>query len=215
MDTENNKYKKYETNIIKYLDDNYLSNKIKFNANPDEFIRKFTPFIHLVNYWSQLLCITIAKCDEPKIRGKLIKNLYDENCNELTHVDTFGLFIKEIDVNNICEHPIDIHLIAKSNIIFDSMNLITNFVESNDFNDVCQMLGAIEYTYHLISADINKYCADKLNIIPRFHYSIHEILDKEHSFELFEANNKKIKQENLEFGAKWIIESINTLLTSQ
>ena len=75
------------------------------------------------------------------------------------------------------------------------------------------MLGSIEYIYHLISSDITLYINSETNFKPTFHYTVHEILDINHSYELFEANSKQIDEKNLKFGADWIIDTINDLLT--
>lgn len=211
---DNKLYEKYNTNIIKFLDLHYAKNKIKLNKNLDinEFVIRFLPFVHLVNYWSQILALTISACPDPKKRKMIIKNLYEENCEEYSHVDTFLLFIEESNINKI-NLKYNIDFIEKNYVIDKSIKDITNFILNNTFDDSCQMLGSIEYVYHLISADIKSYIISQTNVNPNFHYTVHEILDINHSYELFEANSKQIDEFNLQFGAEWIINTINDLLT--
>lgn len=203
-----------DNNIIKFLDLHYEENKIKLNQNLDinTFVINFLPFVHLVNYWSQILALIISNCLDPKKRKMIIKNLYEENCEEYSHVDTFILFIKESNINNV-DLKYNLVEIEKNPIVNNSIENITNFILNNTFDDSCQMLGSIEYIYHLISADINSYINLKTNSKPNFHYTVHEILDIQHSYELFEANSKQINEYNLKFGAEWIINTINDLLT--
>ena len=94
MDTNFNN--DFHVNIIKFLDLHYSNNRIKFfYANIDMFVMNFLPFVHLVNYWSQILALVISSCPDPKKRKMIIKNLYEENCEEYSHVETFLLFIEE------------------------------------------------------------------------------------------------------------------------
>ena len=213
-DNDNKLYEKYNNNIIKFLDLHYAKNKIKLNQNLDinEFVIRFLPFVHLVNYWSQILALVISSCPDPKKRKMIIKNLYEENCEEYSHVDTFLLFIEEANINKI-NLKYNLAEIEKNSIIDNSIENITNFILHNTFDDSCQMLGSIEYIYHLISSDITSYINSETNFKPTFHYTVHEILDINHSYELFKANSKQIDEKNLKFGADWIINTINDLLT--
>jgi hypothetical protein len=210
-DEHKDKYKG-EYNIIQILDKMYQNNKLNFsNLNIDNFIKNFSPFIHLVNYWSQILGLLLYKCNDPEIRRKIVKNLYEENCEKYTHVDTFMLFIKECNINNI-NVKYNLEEIPMNDVIKEAINSITHFVINNTFDDSCQMLGTIEYIYHLISIEINNYIYNITNIKPEFHYSVHEILDIEHSYDLFNSNKLEIDLKNLEFGAHWIIKSISSLI---
>ncbi len=65
------------------------SNKIKFPPNITKFAEKFSFFIELVNYWTQILGLVLFKSSFPSNRKNLIKNLVDENLSELTHCETF------------------------------------------------------------------------------------------------------------------------------
>ena len=188
--------------------------KINFTQlDINNFMLKFLPFVHLVNYWSQILGFVIYKCSNPNIRGKIIKNLYEENCEEYTHVDTFLLFMKEININNN-NLDFDIKFIPKNLYIEQAEKRILEFVLNNTFDDSCQMLGAIEYIYHLISEDINTYICKNYNIKPQYHYTIHEILDIKHATDLFDCSTQKINIKNLKFGYDWIVNSIQSLLNS-
>jgi len=215
--TNNNKYNSTFTREFKILDQLYQSKKINFrNLNLNDFSRKFLPFIHLVNYWSQILGFVVYRCSNPNLRNKIIKNLFEENCEEYTHVDTFLLFIKELEnrLDNIQYDNIqyEINLIPKNIFIEKLQKDIEEFVLNNTFDDSCQMLGAIEYVYHLISSDINSYCYEKFNIKPRYHYCVHETLDISHATDLFDCNSQEFNIKNLEFGGKWIVNAIQFLL---
>jgi hypothetical protein len=75
------------------------------------------------------------------------------------------------------------------------------------------MLGSIEYTYHLISSDINKYFTQTHGKNPSYHFDLHEIIDQTHSKELIESSdNHEPIESNIEFGSKWIIGIIKELV---
>lgn len=195
--------------MIKYYD----NNKIIFPSDIKSFSFNFSFFIELVNYWTQILALTLHKSSYPDNRKYLVKNLVDENLSELTHVETFYNFLLECDYNN-SNHIKE--LITKSklnNIVIKYKTMLENFIIQNTFSDCVEMLGAIEYTYHLIATDINKYFSIKLKKEPSFHFNLHEILDITHAEELFlSSENSTILNSNIEFGTKWIINVINELI---
>jgi len=220
-----------DNSTIDYLNQQYEIYKVDLSdIDLDDFAVSFAPFIHLVNFWSQLLALVISKSSKPALRKKIIKYLYKANCDELSQVDTFKLFINECQNNKLASFikEVNLHLDSDNQIkqnlsidteIFESNPLIStykisilNFIETNDFNDCCQMLGAIEYIYHLISKDINYYYKLQTNSDPSYHYTADKVLDISHSNDLFECNSKLINEENLEFGIKWITNCIRTLI---
>jgi hypothetical protein len=199
----------------------------------EDFTISFAPFVHLINYQSQILALTIAKSSDPNLRKKIILNLFEENCKDLTNVDTFKLFIlecrnhklatiiKEINSDLDSENQIkpNLSIFDTNTDLFDSNPLIMmykisilNFIETNDFDDCCQMLGTIKYIYHLISVDINAYYKTKTGLEPSNHYTIDKIMDIISANNLFECNSKPINETNLEFGIKWITNSIRSLV---
>jgi hypothetical protein len=226
---------------IDYLNEEYQIHKIDLVGSDiylEDFAIRFAPFVHLVNYWSQILALTVSKSSNPHFRKKIIKNLYDENCKDLSHVDTFKLFITECHQYKLASFIKEINASLKlDDQIKQNINLITNidinsgiyesnpiismhkmsiydFIESNDFDDCCQMLGAIEYIYHLISGEINAYFNSKTNIDPLNHYTNREKLDIKYANDLFECkiSTKEINTQNLDFGIKWITNSIRSLV---
>jgi hypothetical protein len=223
-----------DNSITNYLNNLYEIYKIEFSDfDLDDFAIRFAPFVHLVNYWSQILALTISKSSDPNLRKKIISNLYEENCKELTHVDTFKLFISECQNNQLSalielideiNSKLDINDQIRSTInsnteLFESNPLIAmykisilNFIETNDFEDCCQMLGAIQYIYSLISADINVYFRLKTGHVIANHYTIDKISEIKYSTNFFDCNSKPINEINLEFGIKWITGSIRSLI---
>jgi len=193
-------------NYNDYLDEYYNKHKIDFTQIVNIDINRFASFIYVINHWSQILGLIIFKCNNYKKRKNLVKNLYDENNGELTHVETFYLFLKELgftqDIN-------DIKLEIYSELYIEN---ITHIIMDHDFNDCCQILGSIEYIYQKISKDIIQWFTNKYGKAPDNHFTLHEALDIEHSKELFELNNKDINDYMLTIGADWILGIIKNLL---
>jgi hypothetical protein len=195
----------------KIMEEYYFNNQIIFSNKLVQFKDKFCYFIELVNYWTQILGLVIYKSSYPDTRKYLIKNLIDENLSDLTHVDTFYNFLLECgyvgDVNELI-------MISKQNqIIIKYKKLLENFILNNDFSDCVEMLGSIEYVYHLISRDINKYFIIQYYIEPSFHFDTHEILDQTHAKELLESSgNQLYSKTNIEFGSQWIVNVIKELI---
>ena len=193
-------------NYNTYLDDYYAKNKIYFTKIDNIDINKFSSFIHAINYWSQLLGLVISKCSDYKKRKNLVKNLYDENNGEYTHVETFYMFLQELGY--------------MGNIDKINMNLYTELyianikyiIQNNNFDECCQILGSIEYIYQKISADIISWFRLKYNHYPKNHFMLHETLDITHAQELFELNTHDICENNLIIGAEWIISIIQNLV---
>lgn len=200
----------------KYLDKLYDQNNIDFKSvDKNQFLNKFAPFVHMVNLWSNILSMVLIKCPNHSNRKYIIKNLYEENCLDLTHVDTFCKFLDEINIfNNQSDH--DILNIQSNHIIEHYKSELINFVSdpNNDFDSCCQVLGAIEYVYHMISAHIVDFVNTNYGFIPKYHYSVHEILDIQHADELFFSisSDPHIKKTNIDIGAYWIINIIKKLI---
>ena len=213
---EQNKYSRE----FKLLDDFYEKNKIDFNVDIELFYKKMEPFIILVNCWSCVLGTLLSKCKDYKIRKNIVNNLFDENCDQYTHVETFYLFINECkNIYFSHEYQIDYNtindLLKQENTQINSMlTVLELYVEEKSFEDGCQFLGAIEYVYHMISKDINEYFEKNKGIKPKFHYTVHEILDTKHASDLFDCTNMKNTDTdmNLLNGANWIINTINDLV---
>lgn len=182
-----------------YLDNYYDNNKINFNDIDNINLNKFASFIHTINLWSQILGYLVFQCDDYKKRKNIINNLYDENNGNLTHVETFYLFLKELKYNN------DIDNIDLETYVELYNKLLTNIIKNNSFDNNCQILGSIEYIYHKISIDLVNWYRLKYNKNPENHFTLHEILDITHSKELFELSNKDIEENNLICGADWIL----------
>ena len=190
------------------------SNNIIFPQNITKFAKKFSFFIELVNYWTQILGLVLYKSSFPSNRKNLIKNLVDENLSELTHCETFYNFLLECgfdpnyyDINSLI-------MLSKSNhIIIKYKKLLYDFVMENEFSDCVEALGSIEYIYHLISTDINKYFIESHGKPPSYHFNLHEIIDQTHSKELFESSENQVPLEsNIKFGSEWIINVIKELV---
>lgn len=199
-----------------------LYEKISLNLSNLEintFVNKMEPFVQLVNNWSCILGLMINNCKNYKVRKYLVENLRDENCQDLTHVETYCLFLNE------CVSDVDIldktQILQKTDQVLEKTNKnLINFVyaelvaeiESSTFDESCQILGAIEYVYHLISRDINKYFELKRGKLPKYHYTAHEILDTKHATDLFKCSNSPANYEKLKFGTEWIVNSMQFLL---
>lgn len=189
-----------------YLDNYYDNNKINFNDIDNIDLNKFASFIHTINLWSQILGYLVYQCDDYKKRKNIINNLYDENNGNLTHVETFYLFLKELKYNN------DIDNIDLETYVELYNKLLTNIIKNNSFDNNCQILGSIEYIYHKISTDLVNWYRLKYNKNPENYFTLHEILDITHSKELFELSNKDIDENNLICGADWILGIIKSII---
>jgi hypothetical protein len=189
-------------------------NKIIFPSNIIEFVEKFSFFIELVNYWTQILGLTLFKSSYPSNRKNLIKNLVDENLSKLTHCETFYNFLLECGLNENKYNIKELIILSKSNhIIIKYKKLLYDFIIKNNFSDCVEMLGSIEYIYHLISTDINKYFIESHGKNPSYHFNLHEIIDQIHCKELFESSeNLEPLELNMKFGSEWIINVIEELL---
>ena len=189
-----------------YLDDYYINNKIDFSTILEINVSKFATFIHVINHWSQVLGLTLFKCSDYKKRKNIVKNLYDENNHEYTHVETFYHFLLELNYSNTIENiPLDTDATFAIKEISD---LIINY----NFNDSCQILGAIEYTYQKICIDFIKWFQSKYGHSPKNHFTLHEALDIEHAKELFDLIDNDINEKKLKKGADWIINTIKKLI---
>jgi hypothetical protein len=206
--------------IHEYLKKSYNENKISLDdIDFDEFGIKFAPFVNIINYWSQLLTLTISKSSDP--------NTKLNNCEKSPHVETFKLFIlecvnykltdiiKELNFNPNSLKPNFNSEIFESNPLIGSYKIaIKEYVDKFDFNDCCQMLGAIGYVYRMISADINSYYKQKTGLNPFNNYALHEVLDINNIKynDLFESNSKPINTDNLDWGLTWITNLIGCLI---
>ena len=66
----------------------------------------------------------------------------------------------------------------------------------------------------MISAHIVDFVNTNYGFMPRYHYSVHEILDIQHADELFFSISvdPQIKKTNIDIGAYWIINIIKKLI---
>lgn len=166
-------------NYNKFLDDYYVINKPVINITD---INKFASFIYVINHWSKILGLLISKCDNHKKRKTIVENLFDENCEEYTHVDTFYLFLQELNYNK------KINEIENTTYGISYIKLLTDFITKNNFDECCQILGSIEYIYQKISADMIDWFIQKYNKLPEHHFTIHETLDITHAKNFFDLN---------------------------
>jgi hypothetical protein len=198
------------TEIFKRLDTYYVANSINTqNIDIDTFSDKIASFIRIIEFWTQALGLLLAKCENHKKRKNIINNLYDENCQDMTHVETFYAFLSECSD----KAPLDIVLTASKNnqTISKFITIMKNFISNNTFEDSCEVLGSAEYIYSLISEDVNELFYKYKNIHPKFHYVIKKI-DTKHATDLFDCSEKIVSEHNLYFGADWITGIINELV---
>jgi pyrroloquinoline quinone (PQQ) biosynthesis protein C len=189
-----------------YLNKYYENNKINFNEIDNINVDKFASFIHTVNLWSQILGFLLFQCDEHKKRKNIVKNLYDENNGEYTHVETFYMFLNELGYkNNINDIPLEPYVELYN-------KLLLNIIKNNTFDNNCQILGSIEYIYHKISTDLVNWYRLKYNKYPDNHFTLHETLDISHSKELFDLSDNDIDENNLVCGADWILDIIKSII---
>lgn len=179
-------------------------NELEIITDFKYFSEKFAPFIHTINYWSQILGYLIYKCDDHIHRKKIIENLIDENCGSLSHVETFYMFLGEIGyVKNMNE-------IESNNIVEKYNEKLYAFLRYNKFTDCCEMLGSIEEEYQKISQTIIEYCK-KNNCAITYHFTAHEILDTKHANDLFSCSDTK-NVHNIVYGRLWIRNLLYELL---
>jgi hypothetical protein len=195
-------------NATQYLKSKYENSfKIDRLMNIHIFSLRIASFIELVNFWSQILGYVVYACDNHKIRKKIINNLNDENCGNLTHVETFYEFLVECGFNKPLDEIKTNHVIKK---YYDMLNL---YICDNTFEQSCAILGSIEYVYHMMSGEINKYFEEKMNYQPSNHYTTHESLDVKHATDLFECSTSDcLNSKFLDIGANWIINCMEELI---
>lgn len=171
------------------------------------FSIRLSSFVELVNYWSQILGYVIYACNDHKIRRKIVMNLIDENCGKLTHVETFYQFLVE------CGFKGSLQSIKSNFIVLKHHNLLQSYMTKYSFEQCCAILGSIEYIYHIISGEINKYFEEAKGYQPSNHYTIHELLDVQHATDLFDCSNEvALTNDLLDIGANWIIGCMSELL---
>lgn len=154
------------------------------------FIASQASFITCVNFWSQILGKLIYKLDDFKDRKIILENLSDEhgvgngnddncNCSNLSHVETFKLFITKLGgiIPDIYDLP--------STNFNNTLSLISD-IELHDF---IATLGFIEYYYQKISIIIVNYLKMN-NMYDNIHYEEHELLDIKHYTDLLSLLNK-------------------------
>lgn len=200
--------------VYDFLDEMYESIPINLN-NTDlrNFSKNITPFIHLIDHWASIIGLLLAKCSNYRYRRNIIKNLYDENCSELTHVETFYSFLCQSHGDNVMDSLKDVMESTKDNAIVNKYkDIIFHFVNTHNFDECCQMLGAAEYIYLCVSNDIAQLYLDTTGKKPNRHYNISDTYQRQHANNFFDSNTTKIKQSNLEFGFRWIVFSMNELL---
>lgn len=191
-----------------YLDAKYQNSfKIDRMMNIQIFSLRISSFIELVNYWSQILGYVIYACDDHKIRKKIVMNLIDENCGNLTHVETFYQFLVE------CGFEGTLKDIKSNYIVSKYQDLLHSYMTKYSFEQSCAILGSIEYVYHVISGEINSYFREKKGYQPSNHYTTHELVDIQHATDLFDCSNEQsLTHELLDIGAHWIIDCLTELL---
>lgn len=203
-----------EERIWDFLDELYESIPINLNdLTLKDFSIKIAPFIHLVDHWASIIGLLLAKCEDYRHRRKIIKNLYDENCSELTHVETFYSFLCQSRGDCVTDAMKDIMDTTKDNhVVRKYRELILHFVNTHNFNDCCQMLGAVEYVYLRVSNDIARLYLNTTGKKPNRHYNISDTYQRQHANNFFECTTSDVRQSNLEFGFRWIVFSMNELL---
>lgn len=206
-----------DNKILSFLDDIYDRNKLNLtDIDLQYFSEKIVPFIHLVDYWASIIGLLLSKCDNFRHRRKIIKNLYDENCAEFTHVESFYSFLCNCKgEGEFFPSMQDVLRDTKSNQTIEIFKChIYNFVKSHTFDECCQMLGAAEYSYLLAGKQIGELYLAHTGKSPLRHYTGNEIYGKQHTFNFFDCveNKENIDTDNLKFGIKWITHSMNKLL---
>ena len=73
-------------NSKKILQNQYLVSIMNNTIKKETFIKSQEPFIHCVNYWSQILGLLVFKLDDYKDRRIILENLYDEHFGILYHM---------------------------------------------------------------------------------------------------------------------------------
>lgn len=200
--------------VYQFLDNLYESIPIDLtDITLNDFSVKVMPFIHLVDHWASIIGLLLSKCTNYQHRRKIIKNLYDENCSELTHVESFFTFMCQSSDKKVMEPMDDIMKNTSTHPTVEKYKgLIFEFVETHNFDDCCQMLGAIEYVYLLVSNDIAKLYQSTTGRKPNKHYNISDTYQRQHATNFFECTKSEFKSKNLEFGFRWIVFSMNELL---
>lgn len=182
------------------------------NFTLENFANKISCFVHIVEFWTQLLGLLLSKCDNHLKRKNIINNLYDENCDRMSRVETFYAFL--IDCLNLDLNLENILSKARENpILIKYKQEISDFIINNSFDDVCEMLGSAEYVYYLISEDVCELYYKHKNSNPTFHFNTTEIKHTKHATDLFEcSSNKESNLDNVIFGINWMVNLINELL---
>lgn len=204
------------TEICEILDNMYVHTSLRCDTlELNAFSFKIRPFIHMIDYWASVIGLLLSKCANFNHRRAIIKNLSDENCSDVTHVESFYRFLFQSSGLEVMESMMDIMENTKDNpIVARYKKSIIQFVETHSFDDCCQMLGSVEYTYLLVSNDIGKLFLKSTGKNITAHYNIKDTYNRQHATNFFDCNSKKFKFENVQFGFNWIVSSMNELLCS-
>lgn len=160
------------------------------NANQKEFLTHQIPFFNAVQSFPQMLSFLASKIKTTQNRLLVIENLYEEhgksNSNYF-HTTTYMQYLFSLGFNQsdkISEHP------ATSYWIY---NMLEGENSKHNSYQYAISLCAIEYIYTKVSNIIIKSIERfELQNIQK-HYHTHEVLDIEHSKELFEVAKNEMQ----------------------
>ncbi len=216
MNKDSNTDNNEDDKILKMVTDIFNSNQLNLeDIDLQHFAQNIIPFIHLIDYWASITGLLLFKCDNFRYKRKIIKNLSDENCEELTHVESFYSFLCQCNGENSYASLQDIMSRTKNNeIIEEYKNHIKYFVNRHSFDDCCQMLGAAEYAYLLVSNRVAELYLKYIGKYPTKHYVGNNMYGKKHAFNFFDCveNKKMLNINNFIFGVRWITFSMGSLL---
>jgi hypothetical protein len=165
------------------FDHPYFKKLQEFSLN--EFYKTQLQFYHAVKHWVYILQKVSEKLkniNEFELDTILNKNINEElgKENGISHSETFIGFLKSLN-NGICD---DVNNIKYKSICVTKFNdTLERIINEQDLVYVCAFLGAIEYKYIRVSQFIKEYC--DVHLIKQPHYTLHEILDIEHSTDLY------------------------------
>lgn len=152
-----------------------------------DFLMTQIPFYHAVENWVKVLCAVderLKAMHRNDLSQILNRNIDDEKGTHagIPHTETFKAFLDglsdKIGGSFYVIQPVPSRCVESFN------QHLHNIVKHKHLGYVCGFLGAIEHQYISISGLIKKF-AD-YHHITQPHYTEHEILDEQHSADLFE-----------------------------
>ena len=150
----------------------------------DQFFKCQEPFFWAVKKWGHIMEDCIYLETNPDICHVYRVNFIDErgSSDDQSHVSTFLQYLKLIGLKSqsVCAKPQSI--IKFEQYLDSTINKSTN--------ERLHVFGTIEFIYIYISHIIHNYVSNQINTHLEIHYSLHSLLDIDHSLNFLNQINQ-------------------------